>query len=184
MTTQSAHKVPIIASITNPEQVEAAVRSSVKRVNLVAGNILRLGELIGSLRAHGKQVYVHLEMVNGLGRDRYAVEYLAHTFGIDGIVSTKSNAIAAARQVGIKSIQRIFAIDTTAVETAIKMVGQSQPDEVELMPGLMPRVIRELKDVVRQPLIAGGLIRSEEEIRTALDSGADYVSIGDQRFWR
>ncbi|SDE49415.1 Glycerol-3-phosphate responsive antiterminator [Paenibacillus sp. UNCCL117] len=51
------------------------------------------------------------------------------------------------------------------------------------MPELMPRVSRELKGRVARPLIIEGLIRTGEEIRTALASGADYVSIGDQRFW-
>ncbi|WP_166245090.1 glycerol-3-phosphate responsive antiterminator [Paenibacillus turpanensis] len=183
MNKQTEQQNPIIASVTKPEQIEAALQSKVTRVNLMTGDILSLSDLISQFHAAGKQVYVHLEMVNGIGRDSSAVQYLAKNFGIAGIVSTKSNAIAAARQAGIRSIQRIFVIDTAALETAIKMIGQAQPDEVELMPGLMPRVIGELKERIKQPLIVGGLIRSEEEIRVALDSGADHVSIGDKRFW-
>lgn len=175
--------LPIIASITKPEQIEAAAASKVKRVILMTGDIVRLADIRNRLHESGKEVFVHLEMVQGLGRDSSAVQYLAATFAVDGIVTTKSNAIAAARQAGIRSIQRIFAIDSAAVETAVKMIGQVMPDEVELMPGLMPRVIRDLKARLNRPLIVGGLIRSEEEIRVALNSGADHVSIGDQRFW-
>ena len=110
-------------------------------------------------------------------------KYLASTFQIAGIITTKSNAVSAARQAGIRSIQRIFAIDSAAVDTAIKMVRQTNPDEVELMPGLMPRVIGDIKSRIDQPLIAGGLIRDIQEIRTAWKSGADYVSIGDSALW-
>lgn len=183
MVQTDARELPIIASITKPEQIEAAAASKVKRVILMTGDIVRLSEIRKRLHDAGKEVFVHLEMVQGLGRDSSAVHYLAETFGIDGIVTTKSNAIAAARQAGIRSIQRIFAIDSAAIETAVKMIGQVMPDEVELMPGLMPRVIRDLKARLNRPLIVGGLIRSEEEVRIALDSGADHVSIGDQRFW-
>ncbi|GIP16577.1 glycerol uptake operon antiterminator regulatory protein [Paenibacillus montaniterrae] len=183
MQKQHMDELPIIASITKPEQIEAVLKSKVKRVNLMTGDMMTLSSIVSELHKAGKQVHVHLEMVSGLGRDLSAVQYLSKTFGIDGIVSTKSNMIAAARQVGIGSIQRIFAIDTAAVETAIKMIGQVQPDEVELMPGLMPRVIRDLKQKINSPLIVGGLIRHEEEIRQALANGADYVSIGDKRYW-
>ncbi len=183
MTTQHIEELPIIASITKPEQIEAILKSNVKRVNLMTGDLMTLSAIVSDLHKSGKQVHVHLEMVNGLGRDFSTVQYLSKTFGIDGIISTKSSMIAAARQVGIRSIQRIFGIDTAAIETAIKMIGQVQPDEVELMPGLMPRVIKDLKQKIDCPLIVGGLIRHEEEIRQALVCGADYVSIGDKRYW-
>lgn len=175
---------PIIASVTKEEQIQSVLDSGVKRVNLMAGHIGNLETIIQQIHDSGKQVYVHLEMVSGLGRDSHTVDYLAKQFKLDGIVTTKSNAVAAARQAGIQSIQRIFAIDTAAVHTAIRMIASTQPDEVELMPGLMPRVIRELKNTIKQPLIVGGLIRYEEEIIEALESGADFISSGDPSMWR
>jgi glycerol uptake operon antiterminator len=63
------------------------------------------------------------------------------------------------------------------------MIKNCTPDEVELMPGLMPRIIRDMKQRIKQPLIVGGLIRHKEEISSALQSGADYVSIGDAALW-
>ncbi|MCU6711744.1 glycerol-3-phosphate responsive antiterminator [Paenibacillus sp. J5C_2022] len=176
-------KRPIIASITNEEQLSKVMDSAVTRVNLMCGDITTLGAVVRQLHEAGKQVFVHMEMVSGLGRDASAVSFIAKQFGVDGIVTTKSNAIAAARQAGIRSIQRVFAIDSAAIETAARMISTSKPDEVELMPGLMPRVIREVKAKVNKPLIVGGLIRYEEEIQQALNSGADYVSIGHPKFW-
>lgn len=173
----------IIASITNEEQLSQVWEGSVSRVILMTGDITTLGGIVSKLQAVNKQVYVHMEMVNGLGRDASAVHFIAREFNVDGIVTTKSNVIAAARQAGIRSIQRVFAIDSAAVETGIRMIGTSKPDEIELMPGLMPRVIREVKSKVNKPLIVGGLIRHEEEVREALESGADYVSVGHPKFW-
>ncbi|RTE08215.1 glycerol-3-phosphate responsive antiterminator [Paenibacillus whitsoniae] len=176
-------KYPIIASVTKDDQLAKVLESDVTRVNLMTGHIGNLEAIMGQLHRAGKQVYVHLEMVGGLGRDAHAVAYLAEKFKVDGIVTTKSNSIAAARQAGIKSIQRIFIIDTAALQTAVRMINSIQPDEVELMPGLMPRVIKELKSMIKQPLIVGGLIRYEQEIVEALDSGADYISVGDPSMW-
>lgn len=175
---------PIIASITNEEQLTHVWDAPLSRVILMTGDITTLGGIVSKLHSMEKQVYVHMEMVNGLGRDASAVHYIAREFGVDGIVTTKSHIIAAARQAGIRSVQRVFAIDTAAVETGIRLTGTSKPDEVELMPGLMPRIIREVKAKVNRPLIVGGLIRYEEEIQEALESGADYVSVGHPSFWK
>ncbi|NMO97385.1 glycerol-3-phosphate responsive antiterminator [Paenibacillus lemnae] len=174
---------PIIASVTRMDQLEAAMSSRVDRVILMAGDILNLSEIVDSLHQSGKKVFVHLEMVGGIGRDNVAVQYIADRFGIDGIVTTKTNAVAAARQAGIMSIQRVFAIDSAAVETAVKMINQARPDEVELMPGLMPRVIADMKKRIERPLIVGELIRSEQEIHLALESGANHISTGAVQFW-
>ncbi|RAV17902.1 glycerol-3-phosphate responsive antiterminator [Paenibacillus contaminans] len=177
------NRYPVIASITDDDQIAKALTSGVQRVNLMTGTITNLKQIIGQLHDAGKKVYVHIEMVGGIGRDASAIQYLAEVFKVDGIVTTKSNAVAAAKQAGLASIQRIFAIDSAAVDTAIRMIKTCNPDEVELMPGLMPRIIQEMKEKIKQPLIVGGLIRHDEEIKQALASGADYVSIGDVRFW-
>lgn len=173
----------IIASVTKEEQITASLQSKVKRINLLSGNIMDLQSVIQRMHDAEKEVYVHFEMVRGLGRDALAVQYLADVFKADGIISTKSNIISAAKNARLKTIQRIFAIDTNALETARKMVASSGADEVELMPGLMPRIIKEMKDKFGKPMIVGGLIKYEEEIIAALESGANYVSISDPKFW-
>lgn len=176
-------RYPIIASITEADQIPNAITSEVRRVTLMTGTVNNLKPIIEQLHDSGKQVFVHIEMVGGIGRDASSIQYLAEVFKVDGIVTTKSNAVAAAKQAGILSIQRFFAIDSSAVETAVRMIKTCDPDEVELMPGLMPRVIRDVKQKIKQPLIVGGLIRHDDEIRLALENGADFVSIGDSRFW-
>ncbi|MNF17349.1 Glycerol-3-phosphate responsive antiterminator [compost metagenome] len=51
------------------------------------------------------------------------------------------------------------------------------------MPGLIPRVIGELRASTSLPIIAGGLIKDHEEIETALRAGAAAVSMGNQSLW-
>ncbi|WP_276353845.1 glycerol-3-phosphate responsive antiterminator [Cohnella caldifontis] len=177
------NRYPVIASLTSEEQIPQVLDSKLNRVNLMTGHIGKLEAIVNRLREADKQVYVHVEMVAGLGKDKFAIAYLAERFRVDGIITTKSNTVAAAKQAGLRSIQRIFAIDTAAVQTAVRVIGSMHPDEVELMPGLMPRVIREMREKISQPLIVGGLIRREEEISAALESGADYISCGDPSLW-
>lgn len=174
---------PLIAAVTRPEQMEAALNSKVERINLMTGDISQLANVVERVHAVDKKLYVHIEMVNGISKDSSGIQYLAKAFKIDGIVSTKSNAIASAKQAGIGTTQRIFAIDTAAIETAHKMFHSSKPDEVELMPGLMPRIITEIRSQWDKKLIVGGLICSREEIQLAFEHGADYVSLSNSSLW-
>lgn len=173
----------IIASITNEQHLDIALESEVQRINLVAGSINTLPTVMEKVRRAGKRVYLHVEMIQGIGRDAAAIQYLADTFKPDGIITTKGNIVNYAKHAGLHAIQRVFAVDSTAVEMAIKMSRNNKPDEIELMPGLMPRVIRDVKDQITQPLIAGGLIKTWKEIEIALESGADYVSMGNTKLW-
>jgi glycerol uptake operon antiterminator len=54
---------------------------------------------------------------------------------------------------------------------------------IELMPGLMPRVIRDLKQATDKPILAAGLIKSVAEVQTALDAGATAAVVGKQELW-
>ena len=175
---------PLIASVEAFDQLGAALDSDVERVNLLIGDINSLAELVSEVHEAGKTAHVHLELVGGIGRDGAAVRFLAERVGADGVISTKSSAVAAARQLGIDSVQRFFAVDTHAVTHALRQINASRPTEVEVMPGLMPRIIREVRGKLSQPLIVGGLIRHAREVEHALACGADFVSTGGADLWR
>lgn len=81
------------------------------------------------------------------------------------------------------AIQRIFLIDHGAVQRGIKSVEQIQPDAIEVMPGIMPRIIREMAEMTPLPIIAGGLVSYKEEIDEALKAGALAVSAGSNHLW-
>lgn len=41
------------------------------------------------------------------------------------------------------TVQHLFMLDTQAYENGIRNLSNVKPDAIEIMPGLMPRVIRE-----------------------------------------
>ena len=51
------------------------------------------------------------------------------------------------------------------------------------MPAIVTKKIREFSSLVDVPVIAGGLIENEEEIRDALEAGASVVSTGETALW-
>ena len=53
-----------------------------------------------------------------------------------------------------------------------------------MLPGIIPTVIRELADKTAVPLIAGGLIRSKQDVIQALQAGVIAVSTTSQAVWQ
>ena len=54
---------------------------------------------------------------------------------------------------------------------------------IEIMPGTLSKIISRLKDELKTPIVAGGLIETKEEINEALSCGATAISTGKQEFW-
>ena len=71
-----------------------------------------------------------------------------------------------------------MALDNIARETAMVT-----PDVIEILPGVMPKIIRRLAASVRVPIVAGGLISDKEDIVGALAAGALAVSSTNAALW-
>ena len=56
-------------------------------------------------------------------------------------------------------------------------------DIIEVLPGVMPKVIRQLCREFSMPLIAGGMIFDKEDVITALSAGAAAVSTTRSDIW-
>ena len=130
----------------------------------------------------GKLLLIHMDFVDGLSKDAAGVRYLS-TKGIDGIISTRTGIICAAKEAGITCIQRFFMIDSRSVDTALESLRQSKADMIEIMPALAYKSITKMKNAVNTPIIAGGLIEFKEEIYQALNAGASMISTGKQELW-
>jgi glycerol uptake operon antiterminator len=49
-------------------------------------------------------------------------------------------------------------------------------DAIEILPGVMPKIINKIAAISKIPIIAGGLISDKEDVRLALEAGAISVS--------
>lgn len=174
----------IIAAVNTPETFDAALKSPTRAIYVLTGNPLSLPGMLERAHAHAKVCLVNIDFLDGLSRDRYAVEFLAE-HKVDGIVSTRFETLKAAHGFGLITVQRTFAIDSAAVTAAIKSLGQFIPDAMEVLPAMAaPKVARRLH--ITHPeltLIGGGLIESVKEIEDLLQAGIQSVSVSDQRLW-
>ena len=172
----------VIAAVRTEEEFCLALDSSARCIFLLCSNIMTVESWINRAKAAGKRLFIHLDMSDGIGRDSAGVAYLAK-LGVDGIISTRTGIIRAAREHGIPTVQRIFSIDSQATQTSANAAGNFHPSYIEIMPGVIPKVIRRFCSCTDIPIIAGGLIETAEEVKAALDNGAVAVSTANKTLW-
>ncbi|MGY3715916.1 glycerol-3-phosphate responsive antiterminator [Sutcliffiella cohnii] len=131
-----------------------------------------------------KKMFVHVDLIQGLSHDEAGTEYLCQELKPYGIISTKSSVIEKAKQKGVVAIQRAFIIDSNAMKKSVHLVKRTNPDFIELLPGVIPKVIKEVYEQTGKPIIAGGLIDSKMEVDQALQSGATAVTTSNPELWK
>ena len=174
----------IIAAVNSPDSFNAALESPTRAIYLLTGNPLNLPEMISRARERSKVCLINIDFLDGLARDRHAVEFLAE-HKVDGIVSTRFETLKAAHALGLITVQRTFAIDSAAVAATIKSLSQFLPDAMEVLPAMAaPKVAKRLHSAHPSlPLIGGGLIENVREIEDLLAAGVRSISVSDPRLW-
>lgn len=167
---------PVIAAVRD-ENFEEAINSQCEVIFYLKANLLTIKEKVEKIKKSQKIIFVHIDLAEGIGRDKTGIEFLA-SIGVDGIISTRNQLISAAKDKGLLTVQRFFALDSQGLE-AIK---DSPADFIEIMPGVIPKIIKRFS-MGNQPVIAGGLIETKAEVLTALQNGALAVSSGKKEMW-
>lgn len=173
---------PLIAAAKH-ENLEVAVDSKVAAVLLIDGKLSNLMEKKFQVCSGKKPIFVHTDLVKGLSNDKEAINFIKKYINPAGIVSTKSATLKAAKKKGLKTIQRIFLIDSRSLTNAIESIRENDPDIVEVMPALAYSIVETLKKDIDKPIILGGLIDNKEQILNGLKAGADGVSFSKSDLW-
>lgn len=181
---KSLKNSPVIAGVKDIDDLDKALDSECKVIFLLCGNIFNLKECVSKAHKKGKIIFIHVDLVEGFSRDSTALRYISSEIGPDGIISTKNNLLKSAKAFGLLTVQRIFIIDSLSIGTAIKASQTINPDAVEIMPGIMPRITQQISSSLEVPVIVGGLVSYGEEIGKALESGAKGVSTSAKELWR
>ena len=174
---------PVIAAVKSQEGLNRALESQCSVIFLLFGSVCDITDLVDQVKGAGKAAIVHMDLVQGLASKEISVDFLRNNTRADGIISTKSPLVKHARELGLLCIQRSFVVDSMALATLKKQLQSFQPDAVEIMPGIMPQILRQLRENGDLPLIAGGLIQSRKDIIAALDAGADAISTTREALW-
>ena len=175
-------KKPIAAAIRTEKDFSTALRSDVDMIFLLHSNIMTVHQYVKEIHSAGKKAFVHVDFAEGLGKDRYGLEFLAKQ-GVDGILTTRTNIVKAAKEYGLITVQRFFIVDSHSLGTSVDSIKISKPDIIEIMPGVVTKKIKEFAEKASMPIIAGGLVETAEEVRAALEAGANVVSTGEAELW-
>jgi len=174
---------PIIAGIRSEQDLTECLKTDCQNIFILYGNVLNIGSITKRITDAGKYAYVHMDMIEGLASKEISVDFIKEHTTADGIISTKSALIKKAKELNLFTIQRFFILDSLAVKNVKKQMEQTRPDFIEILPGLMPRIITTLKKEVGQRVIAGGLISQKEDIIEALNAGATAISTTNSQLW-
>ncbi|WP_026907154.1 glycerol-3-phosphate responsive antiterminator [Paucisalibacillus globulus] len=163
---------------------EKILNSQHEIVVFLETRVSQLKDLVNFAHQHNKKVFVHADLVKGLKADEYGIEYLVRNVKADGIISTRGNAISFVKKNNVIGILRLFALDSHALDNNLKMCKKVQPDYIEVLPGILPGILTEVHEKTGVPVIAGGLIRSEQDVLYALENGAKAVSTSNPELWQ
>ncbi len=158
---------PIIAAVKNESELDIVLDSDVQVIFVLFGDILNIKEISEKINSKNKIGIVHIDLVDGITNREVGIKYLKKETQFKGVISTKPQVIKYAKAYDL---------------LAIKHLGDAC-DAIEILPGVIPKVIEKLAEKSNKPIVAGGLIESKEEIITALKSGATCVSTTKEEIW-
>lgn len=176
-------EAPVIAAVREKTQLSRALASPVRMVFLLGGDMFSLPDLVRTAREAGKPVFVHLDFVEGVSRDAAGVRLIARAIQPDGVLSTRAPLLKVASEEGLATVLRMFMVDSSSMETGERMVRNCSPNLVEVMPGLVTRAIQLLGERIAPPVIAGGMLELERDVRAALSAGALAASTSSEKLW-
>ncbi len=169
---------PIIAAV-NDDGWDAALKSSAEVIFYLKANLITVKEKIAEALRNNKIIFVHIDLADGIGKDRTGIEFLTKC-GVSGIISTRNQLINYAKDKGLLTIQRFFALDSQGLNNIRDIVDSA--DLIEIMPGVIQKVIERFTNSGAD-VIAGGLIETKDEVMMALRAGTVAVSTGKQTLW-
>ena len=171
---------PVIAAIRKDSDFESAVQSRANLIFMLKADVMTIEKLL--VNKKDKKVFVHIDMAEGVGKDRKGIELLK-SMGVDGIITTKNHLVYSAKEQGLYTVQRFFIIDSASVSTALESVNNTKPDFAEVLPASLPKIIKKFIEQTSVPIIAGGLVEEKADIIQALSAGAQAVSTTKKELW-
>lgn len=176
-------KQKILPSISNLKMFETFLDSELEYCILQNLHISALHSICRMADKNNKKCLVHIDLIKGIASDEYGAEFLCQVIKVDGLISTYPSVIKVAKKKKKIAIQRIFLIDSLSLEKSINLVIKTQPDYIEMLPGIATAIVESIIKQVDIPLIGGGLIRSKKDVQNCLDSGLVAVTTSRKELW-
>lgn len=173
----------IIPAISNHQAIKKFINSPYTYGILMNFQLAQLEVLVKELKAAGKKVLIHSELIKGLSSDEYGAIYLIQSLLVDGIISSKPKVIEVCKKRNVIGIFRFFLKDSTALEQSLSLARKISPDYIEILPATCTDMIESIKDEVQADILMGGLIHTKAHIKACLKAGAIAVTTSNPDLW-
>ena len=173
----------ILPASASLKQFEIFLESPFETGIILDTHLSQIKHITQMAKRASKKLFFHVDLINGLKSDEYGTQYLCQEFKPFGIISTKSSVIQQAKKYKVVSVQRMFMIDSHAIERSFKSIEKAEPDYIEVLPGSLPHMINEVAKRTNLPIFAGGLIRSSAEVEAAIEAGAISITTSKVELW-
>nr|BBH93555.1 transcriptional regulator [Thermogemmatispora argillosa] len=175
---------PVAAAIKAEKDWSPALESRACLLFALQGDAFALAPLVEQAHARGKRMVAHLDLLAGIGKDRAGLAYLRQ-IGFDAVITSRPVLVSAARAEGLLTIQPLLLTEESAVVSCVRQIAQAQPDLIEVLPGIIfPAFARTVRALVPGPFIAGGFIRTPQEVAQLLATGCVLVSSSARQLWQ
>ena len=176
---------PIIAAVKSMEDIEKCCAiEEIQVIFILFGDVCSIREIVQQIKDSGKVAMVHVDLINGLSSKEIVVDFIRKNTEADGIISTKAALIKRGKELKLFTVLRYFLLDSMAYENIRQQQHAVKPDYIEVLPGVMPKVIGKVCKMSKTPIIAGGLISDKESVMAALSAGAIAVSSTNHEVWK
>lgn len=175
--------IPVVSELSaNLGQLASASSIILQGAKIV--ELPRIVEAFGQPPLKNVRLLVHLDLITGLENNDSGLEYLVQFAQVEGVVTVHHHLMAAAKRLGLLSILRIFLSDSRALERGLKVIASSRPDVVDILPAAAATHVSDEFRSCQVPHIAGGLCRTEDDVREALAAGCRAVTSTRPTLWR
>ncbi len=173
----------IIPAISNHQAFKKFLTLDYTYGILMNFQLAQLSDLVKEMKANGKKVLIHSELIKGLSSDEYGAIYLIQSLNVDGIISSKPKVIEVCKKRNVIGIFRFFLKDSTALEQSLAITRKLNPSFIEILPASSVELIKSIKLEVHSDIFMGGLIHTKAHIKACLDAGAHAVTTSNPDLW-
>lgn len=174
---------PIIAAVNNLDKLDAALDSPCEIIFILTGNIFNLKEISHRVRSKNKGLYILIDSIDGFSKDTWGLEYIIKNIYPDGVITAKSNLVRLSKDMGVFTIQRLYISDSNSLEDAIASIKKIRPNAIEILPGIMPKIIKSFIKETKISVIASGLITDKIDLDSSMAAGASAISTSNKDVW-
>ena len=178
---------PVIMAIKDGKDLRECLKDEYqdnKIVFVLFGNIETIPTIVKKLKAKDKIVFVHENLIEGLSSSHFSPSFIKKYTDADGIITLRAQNAYEARRIGLSTVFRFFLLDSLSYENVKDTIKTTSSDLLEVLPGIMPKMIGEISKRYPTPLVAGGLIRDKSDVIDALNAGAIAVSSSNYAVWK